>query len=72
MQYSSYDCSSNMTWSSKNTALSENEIFENEYPKIWDVDAQQGQKESFQNLKSLQKTLVEIKCRFYFEKNSAV
>ena len=29
MQYSSYDCSSNMTWSSKNTALSENEIFEN-------------------------------------------
>ena len=29
MQYSSYDCSSNMTWSSKNTALSENDIFEN-------------------------------------------
>ena len=25
----SYDCSSNMTWSSRNTALSENDIFEN-------------------------------------------
>ena len=29
MQYSSYDCSSNMTWSSKNTALSEKDLFEN-------------------------------------------
>ena len=29
MQYSSYDCSSNMTWSSRNTSLSENDIFEN-------------------------------------------
>ena len=29
LQYSSYDCSSNMTWSSRNTALSENDIFEN-------------------------------------------
>ena len=29
MQYSSHDCSSNMTWSSRNTSLSENDIFEN-------------------------------------------
>ena len=28
MQYSSYECSSNLTWSSTNTAISESDLFE--------------------------------------------